>query len=425
MKRNALSRVLSWAIVLCGLGLTPQAAKAETYYLRAAQTSLTLPGGATTPMWGFALDSSAVLDDGTVSVPGPRLTVSPGQPLTIILKNRLPASIPGVTTDVSILIPGAVPDADLNPVRNGGGRITSFTQATTPGSNGTYTWSGLPPGTYLYHSGTHPQVQVQMGLYGAVTKDSLAGEAYPGVAYDQDLLLLFSEVDLTLHAAVDGGTYGTPPSPTSTMYYKPSYYLINGKPFPEVPPVPAFSAGDQVLIRLVNAGIKAHVPLFQGLYVRQMAESAHPLTYPRETYSVVLGAGATADALLLAPASQFGGCNFPVFDRTMHLTNGAATGGGMLTYLSLTGGGPPPPRVGDTLMAAQGAGTLTLTWTDLPEANFYRVYSSTTPGPADFTNLVTVASSGATGATLSLPPEPLVFYQVTGCVTCGGEGPQK
>ncbi|MEW6758072.1 MAG: hypothetical protein AB1347_07615 [Acidobacteriota bacterium] len=424
MKRRTLSRTLSWA-ALCALALASQAVRAETYYLRAAQTTLSLPGGATTPMWGFALDSGAAVDDGTVAVPGPRLTVSPGQALTVVLKNRLPASIPGVTTDVSLIIPGAVPDADLDPVRNAGGRITSFTQVTTPGNNGSYTWTNLPPGTYLYHSGTHPQVQVQMGLYGAVTKDSAAGEAYPGVIYDQDLLLLFSEVDLTLHAAVDGGTYGTAPAPTSTMYYKPSYFLINGKPFPEVPPVPAFAAGDQVLLRLVNAGIETHIPLFQGLYVRQVAEAANKLTYPRETYSVVLGAGATADALLLGPSSQLGGCNFPVFDRAMNLTNAAATGGGMLTYLSLTAGGPAPPRVGDTLMAAQGTGTVTLTWTDIPEANFYRVYSSTTPGPADFTNLQAVASSGAVGATLSLPPEPLVFFQVTGCVTCGAEGPQK
>ena len=37
------------------------------------------------------------------------------------------------------------------------------------------------PGTYLYQSGSHPAVQVQMGLYGGVTSDAAAGEVYSGV----------------------------------------------------------------------------------------------------------------------------------------------------------------------------------------------------------------------------------------------------
>ena len=35
--------------------------------------------------------------------------------------------------------------------------------------------AAIAPGTYLYHSGTHPAVQVQMGLYGALTKNAVDG----------------------------------------------------------------------------------------------------------------------------------------------------------------------------------------------------------------------------------------------------------
>ena len=35
-----------------------------------------------------------------------------------------------------------------------------------------YYWNNIQPGTYAYQSGTHPQVQVQMGLYGAMVKNS-------------------------------------------------------------------------------------------------------------------------------------------------------------------------------------------------------------------------------------------------------------
>ena len=47
--------------------------------------------------------------------------------------------------------------------------MRSFDAETAAGGSGSYTWTGVKEGTYLYHSGTHPQVQVQMGLYGALT----------------------------------------------------------------------------------------------------------------------------------------------------------------------------------------------------------------------------------------------------------------
>ena len=40
----------------------------------------------------------------------------------------------------------------------------------------------MKPGTYLYQSGTHPQVQVQMGLYGGV-KNGLSPQPDPAQAY--------------------------------------------------------------------------------------------------------------------------------------------------------------------------------------------------------------------------------------------------
>jgi hypothetical protein len=44
-----------------------------------------------------------------------------------------------------------------------------------------YTWNNLQPGTYRYHSGSHVQVQVQMGLYGGVVKDAAAGHLVESV----------------------------------------------------------------------------------------------------------------------------------------------------------------------------------------------------------------------------------------------------
>ena len=46
-------------------------------------------------------------------------------------------------------------------------------------NGGIYSWTNMKPGTYLYQSGTHPQVQVQMGLYGGVKKDFATGRPIP------------------------------------------------------------------------------------------------------------------------------------------------------------------------------------------------------------------------------------------------------
>jgi FtsP/CotA-like multicopper oxidase with cupredoxin domain len=61
-------------------------------------------------------------------------------------------------------------------VRDGSGRVVSMTAETPPGGTQEYLFTGLKPGTFLYESGTHQAVQVQMGLYGAMTKDAAAGE---------------------------------------------------------------------------------------------------------------------------------------------------------------------------------------------------------------------------------------------------------
>ncbi len=106
--------------------------------------------------------------------------------------------------------------------------MRSFTHETASSAQGTYTWSNLSPGSYIYHSGSHVAVQVQMGLYGAVKKNSGGGNtAYNGITYDSEAMIFLSEVDPALHAAVDGGNYGPGNVVTSTLDYNPKYFLIN------------------------------------------------------------------------------------------------------------------------------------------------------------------------------------------------------
>jgi len=216
-------------------------------------------------------------------------------------------------------------------------RVTSFTTETPPDNSTTviYSWTNMRPGTYLYESGTHPAVQVQMGLYGAVTKDTAAGQAYGATtAYASEAILLFSEIDPVLHGHVAGGTYGTPPPTgiTSTMTYEPKYFLINGEPYISSSlPLPAGNAGTSVLLRFLNAGLKQRAPVIQGLYFSLVAEDGNAYVYAKQQYSMLLSAGKTIDAII-TPAS-YG--SYAIYDRRLALTNGAASGGGMLAYLNV------------------------------------------------------------------------------------------
>lgn len=299
---------------------------AVTYNLCVGTTTKTMPDTSIITMWGYGMDTGGPC---AATVPGPELTVPAGDnTLTINLRNEL-------TEAVSVVIPGQ--QAAMTPVfftdGQGRQRVRSFTHETT--ATGVYTWNNLKPGSYMYMSGTHPAVQVQMGLYGAVTHDVAVGEAYPGVAYDSEVTLLYSEIDPVLHNAVDGGSYGTAAYP-STVNYTPEYFLVNGAPFePGNAPLPAGAAGQRTLIRLLNAGLEDHALVLQGQHLTLVAEDGNVYPWPREEYSVLMAAGKTKDALFI-PASDG---TYPVYDRRLR--------SGMLTNLSVAAAVPGPTAVDD------------------------------------------------------------------------------
>jgi hypothetical protein len=297
-------------------------------YLVAKQFTVTMPDSTVVTMWGFASATAGFASVGTPTVPGPRITVPPGDTtLNVHLRNDLPNASDGV----SVVIPGQT--AALAPERTGV-RATSFTTAT-PGAGGqnTYGWTGLRPGSYPYHSGTHAAVQVQMGLYGPVTVQPAAQQAYPGIAYDNEAILFYSEIDPALHQAVADGDYGTPTYP-STIDYVPKYFLVNGQPHPGAAPIldHPILLGERVLVRFFNQGLRSHVPTLEGgAYMSLIAEDGNVYPYPREQYSTLLPAGKTIDALLTAPRAGM----LPVYDRALSLTNDEASPGGMLTFANV------------------------------------------------------------------------------------------
>src|SRR3989338_5724254 len=330
------------AVVLAGL-VGAGNTWAATYHLRAASGTVTMPDGEVVTIWGFA-------DCGTdptcaslppVSLPGPQLEVPPGASLSITLKNELPDpdGLGPLTADpVSLIVAGQ----SIDPVLTSSVTGQSYTTEVAPGSTGTYTFTAPRPGTYLYESGTHQAKQVQMGLYGALIVRSLDYSASNPIDYDsytspagvtvttsfdREAVLLLSEIDPAWHQAVALGL------PYNAAYFQPTYWLINGKAYPDTADVVA-RAGGRVLLRYLNAGSQDHVIIIQGLAQQAVADDGTPVTSPQQTSAVVMNPGQTQD-LIVAPAAAGA---YPLFDRRLDITNRDQFPGGMITMVRVIDG---------------------------------------------------------------------------------------
>jgi FtsP/CotA-like multicopper oxidase with cupredoxin domain len=376
-------------------------------------------------MWGFAKCNATFANCSTVQVPGPTLTATAGTALNITVMNNLSGPFTySYQEPVSLIIPGLIktmsprwmvppvkktvptwsgaptadgsrPPAPLGADQNNPAysyRVRSFDRETPPDNTTTttYTWTGanVKEGTYLYQSGTHPSVQVQMGLYGPLIVYPNPGQVFgtpgsvyaapatpggngarPAVHYDTEAVLLFSEIDPALHDAISTGHYGPNPSVinpqanwmTSTSNYAPRYFLVNGSPFsPGSPVIPAGAFGKTVLLRFLNAGLATKVPTLQDTnnlimspptplataanpqanlpYMTVLAEDGYPVPWLKEQYSLLLTAGKTMDALITtasAVSSGALGANIAIYDRRLNLTNSPLSPGGQLAYLHI------------------------------------------------------------------------------------------
>jgi len=348
MRSTFLMKAILRTAVVAGAGvlLTAGVSSAADVYLQAQSFEKALPGGGTVPMWGFASCTDGTFTScdlpTATDAPGPQIDLSTTDTLTIHLSNTLP-------TPVSIVIPGQVGGGDPIWTSDGLGRrrVRSFTHETAASATGVYTWSSLRPGTYLYQSGTHPSIQVPMGLYGALVVGPATGvtcttgqPAYDDLnsCYDADALLLFSEIDPVQNAAVEAAA-GNPASYPSTVDYNPTYLLLNGEQSATLPA--GDNTGNSVLLRFLNAGLRSHTPAIVGLDMGLVAEDGNP--YPgliKQQSGALLPAGKTLDVLVDMPAAD---TTFALFDRMPTFTNDTVPDGGTLAYLEVGAGSPPPP----------------------------------------------------------------------------------
>ena len=322
--RNAVTRLLAVALMAWALAGTAQATtpgitgnpltgSTSTYNFTAGEAWSSQPDGAQIYSWGYGCAAGSTPayapfpgNCPAVQIPGPTLIVTEGQVVSVTLTNNLP---PGAG-NTSIVFAGFQ-------VTTTGGTPGLLAGEALPLGKVTYTFTATAPGTHAYYSGTQADLQIEMGLYGAVVvlpsaaaltaanctpianrgiNYTLAPAAYdhPAACYDREYLFQFAEMDARIHRqaeeqvqlakAAHTATPNAvlPPLNVATEPYHPSYFLINGRSMPDdmdanyapnypIQPYngnPHMHPGDRVLLRVIGQGRWEHPFHEHGNHVR-------------------------------------------------------------------------------------------------------------------------------------------------------------
>jgi FtsP/CotA-like multicopper oxidase with cupredoxin domain len=340
--------------------------KGTTFNLVAAPAYLNQPDGQAVYSWGYgcATNFTPTFVPGlsrsgfcnVMQVPGPTLIVTEGTPVVVTLTNNLPPS----AGNTSILFPGVTLSAFTD------GTPGLLTQEAVPGATVTYRFTAPSPGTRAYYSGTQGDLQVEMGLYGALivlpasvpsnctsglAAKNLAAEAahsesdyrlsqaaydHPDTCYDREYLFQFAEMDPRIHTQAEAqvaaakacapGTAGCSLN-VPTEPYHPAYFLINGRSMPddmdpnyatEYPHQPYngdphMHPGELTLIRVIGQGRWQHPFHEHGNHVRILGRdgnlilSSSTITYPGTTTPAQALAGPLQFTTTTTPGLAFDG----------------------------------------------------------------------------------------------------------------------
>jgi len=326
-----------------------------SFSLTAQAAYITQPDGASIYAWGYGCNGApagfapaAIANPScnAMQLPGPTLIVTEGQTVSVTLTNNLPTP----AGNTSILFPG------FN-VTASGGVPGLLAPEAVPGGTVTYTFTASSPGTRAYYSGTQSDLQVEMGLYGAVivlpssvptacttglAAANLTAEAHWGEAdfrlapaaydhvkscYDREYLFQFSEMDADIHRqaleqikALGNCTAGAAGCSlqVATEPYVPDYFMINGRSMPDDMDTnyasqyphqpyngnPHMHPGEQVLIRVIGQGRWQHPFHEHGNHVRILGRDGNLLLSQN---NVALLAGPLLFTTTTTPGQAFDG----------------------------------------------------------------------------------------------------------------------
>jgi len=283
--------------------------------------------------------------------PGPTIRVTEGDRLRITLTNMLPVptTIHWHGIDVPISQDG-VPGLSQN--------------AVEPGESFVYQFIATNPGTRWYHSHVDSNMQIQLGLFGALIVDP---KTPAPVQYDREFTYILTEKALDVTPAVALGTADIRNREGGNGrggFFMPDLFLMNGKAGSAIDGL-TIAPGERVRVRLINAGNMVHTMHTHGHTFRIIATDGNPVPPLAQLLK---------DTVLIGPAERYDieitGSNPGVWMFHCHINNHSANG--MVTELRYDGAVPlaggdhslahapaasatPPPGAHDPAMHAAAA----------------------------------------------------------------------
>jgi FtsP/CotA-like multicopper oxidase with cupredoxin domain len=260
------------------------AAGATPLAFTAKAGEVSTPDGGSIHFWGYQEDGNlGGLPAGALpQYPGPTLIVNQGDTVTINFKSALPFG-----QCSSMVFPG-------HRVTATGGSTGLLTQescatiaagAVVPGPVVTYAFTATEPGTYTYNSGTKPELQVEMGLVGAiiVRPSGQPDWAYAdaSTSFNHEVLFLLSSMDPTIHQLAEQNRFGE----INLTARWPVYWFINGRAAPDdlvgarvgwLPHqpyncTPRMTPGQKLLVRIIGSDQDQHALHLHGNHYPEIA----------------------------------------------------------------------------------------------------------------------------------------------------------
>ncbi len=338
-------------------GITADSGGAGTFNLVATPGYVSQPDGVLIYSWGYGCPTGSSVTFApdpfnvpgtpsygfcpTMQLPGPTLIVPEGTTVAITLTNHLPTGAGNTSIVFSGFAPSASSAAPGSVSFGGTGVPGLLTQEAAPNGSVTYTLNTTgKAGTHAYYSGTQSDLQIEMGLYGALVvlpntvpvgcvalgpsaahgggeEYRLAASAYdhPATCYDREYLFQFGEIDPQIHVQAEAqiraigacppGTNNTVtgvPCPAAKLFvntepYHPRYYVINGRSMPDNMDAdyapnypnqpyngnPHMHPLDQVLIRVIGTGRWMHPFHEHANHVRVLARDGNLMLSPTDS----------------------------------------------------------------------------------------------------------------------------------------------
>ncbi len=288
--------------ILVGLavGAVPAAAHGEilgltgtSFSLFAKRDTIITGEGNSLLLWGYARSST-----GRAQYPGPTLIVNQNDVVTVTLTNSMPSTGTSSGQKASIVFPG-----QTGVVATCMGTLALCTDGLLTKEVARlgvvqYTFTASRPGTYVYHSGTRPELQIEMGLVGVIiVRPTGYNPASPTAygdgrsAYDREGLFLLTEMDARIHDTVQFQGVAALAATDYLSDYFSGYWFINGRNAPDsmatagsllyptqpYNAVPRMHPGEKFLMRVANLGRQMHPFHHHGNHARILAKDGRLL----------------------------------------------------------------------------------------------------------------------------------------------------